>query len=73
MIHQPLGGVQGQATEITIVAKRIEQLKDKLYRIMSTKTGLSYRKIASACERDNYLLPEEAKKMGFIDAIVGDK
>lgn len=71
MIHQPLGGVQGQATEITIVAKRIEQLKDKLYRIMSTKTGLSYRKIASACERDNYLVPEEAKKMGFVDIIVG--
>ena len=73
MIHQPLGGVQGQATEIEIVAKRINKLKQKLYEIMAEHSGQEYEKIAEACERDNYLEPEQAKEMGLIDEIIPPK
>lgn len=70
MIHQPLGGAQGQATEIEIVARRILKLREKLYTIIAKNCGQSYETIAAACERDNYLEPEEALKMGIIDAII---
>ena len=70
MIHQPLGGAQGQATEIEIVARRILKLREKLYTIMAKNSGQSYDTIAKACERDNYLEPEEALAMGIIDEIV---
>lgn len=70
MIHQPLGGAQGQATEIEIVARRILKLREKLYTIMAKNSGKSYDTIAKACERDNYLEPEEALAMGIIDEIV---
>ncbi len=73
MIHQPLGGVQGQATDIAIVANRILNLKTKLYTIFSKKTGSTYDQIAKACERDNYLSPEEALSMGLIDKIINTK
>ena len=71
MIHQPLGGGRGQATEIEIIAKRILALRDKLYRIMSKNSNVDYETMANACERDNYLTPEEALKMGLIDKIIG--
>lgn len=70
MIHQPLGGAQGQATEIEIVAKRILKLREKMYTIMSKNAGCSYKKMAAACERDNYLEPEEALAMGLVDQII---
>ena len=70
MIHQPLGGGRGQATEIEIIAKRILALRDKLYRIMSKNSNVGYETMANACERDNYLTPEEALKMGLIDKII---
>ena len=70
MIHQPLGGGRGQATEIEIIAKRILALRDKLYRIMSKNSNVDYEAMANACERDNYLTPEEALKMGLIDKII---
>lgn len=70
MIHQPLGGAQGQATEIEIVARRILKLREKMYTIMAKNAGCSYEKMASACERDNYLEPEEALEMGLIDEII---
>lgn len=70
MIHQPLGGVQGQATDIAIVANRILSLKNKMYDILTKNTGLGYEEVAHACERDNYLSPEEAVQMGFIDEII---
>lgn len=70
MIHQPLGGAQGQATEILIVAKRIEFLRKKMYEIISQNTGKTYEEVAEACERDNYLTPEEAKNFGLIDNII---
>lgn len=70
MVHQPLGGAQGQATEIEIVARRILKLREKMYSIMSRNAGCSYEKMAVACERDNYLDPEEALEMGLIDEII---
>ena len=70
MIHQPLGGGRGQATEIEIIAKRILALRDKLYRIMSKNSNVDYETMANACERDNNLTPEEALKMGLIDKII---
>lgn len=70
MIHQPLGGAQGQATEILIVAKRIEYLRQKMYQIMAKNTNKEYKVIADACERDNYLSAEQAKDFGLIDEII---
>lgn len=70
MIHQPLGGAHGQATEIQIVARRILKLREKMYNIMAKNSGQSFEKIADACERDNYLEPEEALAMGLIDKII---
>lgn len=73
MIHQPLGGAQGQATDIEIVANRILRIKKQLYEIISMNTGKTYDEIYAACERDNYLTPEEALKFGLIDKILESK
>jgi len=70
MIHQPLGGVSGQATDIKIAAERILKMKDKLNRILSEKTGQSLRKITKDTDRDNYMNAIEAKKYGLIDEII---
>ena len=70
MIHQPLGGVQGQATDIAIMANRIINLKHKMYNILAQNTGMSYEDVAQACDRDNYLSPDEATQLGFIDGII---
>lgn len=70
MIHQPLGGAQGQATEIEIAARRISRLKSKLYAILSQHSNVNYNTIARACERDTYLEPDEALEIGLIDGIV---
>ena len=70
MIHQPLGGAHGQATDIEIAAKRILAMGDKIYTIMSNNSNVDYKTMAAACERDNYLTPEEALEMGLIDRII---
>lgn len=70
MIHQPLGGTKGQAIEILIAAERIKYLRNKMYEIMAKNTGKTVKSIAEACERDNYLTPEQAKKFGLIDEII---
>lgn len=70
MIHQPKGAVEGQATEVEIYAKRLVDLRQKLYKIMAKNTGMSYEEMAYACERDNYLTPTKALEMGFIDKII---
>jgi len=70
MIHQPLGGAQGQATDILISAERIKKLREQLYSIMAKNCQKDYEEIFKACERDNYLTPEEAKDFGLIDHIV---
>ena len=70
MVHQPLGGVQGQATDIAIMANRIIRLKHKMYNILAQNTGMEYKDVAQACDRDTYLSPEEAAQLGFIDEII---
>ncbi|MBT1070281.1 ATP-dependent Clp endopeptidase proteolytic subunit ClpP [Pelotalea chapellei] len=73
MIHQPLGGFQGQATDIHIHAKEILRMKDELNAILSEMTGQNVEKIAADTERDYFLSAEDAKEYGLIDAIVTRK
>ena len=70
MIHQPLGGAQGQATEIEIAAKHIMQTKKKLNKILAENTGKDYEVIAADTERDNWMTAEEAKEYGLIDRVL---
>lgn len=70
MIHQPLGGMQGQATDIKIHAERIIKMKEKLTRIMAERSGQPYEKVAADTERDNFLSAEEAKEYGLIDDVI---
>ena len=70
MIHQPLGGAKGQATEIKIAAERIIKLKKKLNSILSKNTGKSLKKIETDTERDYYLDSSEALDYGLIDKIL---
>ena len=70
MIHQPLGGVQGQATEIKIHAERIIKLKEKLNKILASNTGKDIKKIERDTERDYYLDSEEAFEYGLVDKVL---
>ncbi len=70
MIHQPLGGAQGQATDILIQAEEIKKTRDKLNKILSGHTGQKIDTIAGDTERDNYMTAEEAKKYGLVDDIL---
>ncbi len=72
MIHQPLGGAQGQATDVEIHAKHIMQTKERLNRILAERTGQTYRKIVADTERDNFMSAEAAKKYGLIDEIIAN-
>ncbi len=73
MIHQPLGGAQGQATDIQIHAEHILRTKKRLTQILANNAGCDYEKMAAACERDNFLTAEEALDFGLIDQIVTTK
>lgn len=70
MIHQPLGGAQGQASDIEIHAKRIIELKNKLNEILAERTGQPIKKVAKDTDRDNFLTAEQAKEYGLIDSIM---
>lgn len=70
MIHQPLGGAQGQATEIEIAANHILKTREKLNSILSERTGQSIEKIQKDTDRDNFLTAEEAKEYGLIDEVM---
>ena len=70
MIHQPLGGFRGQATDIDIHAKRILQIKDNLNKILSERTGQPLEKIKTDVERDYFMTAEEAKNYGIIDEVI---
>ncbi len=70
MIHQPLGGVKGQATEIKIVADRIIYLRNKLNKILSEKTGKNIKEIEKDTERDYYLNASDALEYGLVDKIL---
>ncbi|MEI4828353.1 ATP-dependent Clp endopeptidase proteolytic subunit ClpP [Bacillus sp. FJAT-53711] len=71
MIHQPLGGTQGQATEIEISARRILKLKEHINQIIADKTGQPIEKVANDTERDYFMSAEEAKTYGIVDGIIG--
>ena len=70
LLHQPSGGFQGQATDISIHAQEILDLKERLNKIYVKHTGQTLRKVESALERDNFMSPSEAKEWGLIDQIV---
>lgn len=70
MIHQPLGGIQGQASDIEITAREILKLKDELFRIISDHSGMSFEKVAADSDRDYWMIAAEAKEYGMIDKIL---
>ena len=70
MIHQPLGGAQGQATEIQIAAEHILKTRKKLNDILAANTGKPFEQIAADTERDNYMSAEEALEYGLIDGVI---
>ena len=70
MIHQPLGGAEGQATEIKIAAERILKLKDKLNKLLSKNTNQNIKKVSKDTERDYFLSAEEALDYGLVDKIL---
>lgn len=70
MIHQPLGGAQGQATDILIHARHIEKTRNTLNKILAEKTGQSLETIERDTERDNFMSAEEAMKYGLIDKVI---
>jgi len=73
MIHQPLGGFQGQATDIGIHAERILKIKKNLNKILSERTGQSLEQIEKDTERDNFMAAEDALKYGLIDEVITKK
>ncbi|WP_342752952.1 ATP-dependent Clp endopeptidase proteolytic subunit ClpP [Shouchella clausii] len=70
MIHQPLGGMQGQAADMEIHARRIIQMREKLNQIMAERSGQPYERIARDTDRDNFMTAEQAKEYGLIDKVI---
>ena len=70
MIHQPMGGAQGQVTEIEIIVREIQKLKKELYEIISDHTGQSFEKVEKDSDRDYWMTAEEAKQYGIIDEVL---
>ena len=70
MIHQPLGGAQGQATEIKIAAEHILKTRDRLNRMLAEHTGQNLEKIEIDTERDNFMSAQEAKEYGLVDEVI---
>lgn len=70
MIHQPLGGAQGQASDIEITAREILKLKDELYQIISKHSGQSMEKVIEDSDRDYWMKSDEAKKYGMVDEVL---
>ncbi len=72
MIHQPLGGVQGQATDIEISANKIIRLKERLNKMLAKNTGHTIEEIERDTERDNWMFAEDALEYGIIDSVIAD-
>ena len=70
MIHQPMGGVQGPASDIEITAREIQKLKRELYEILAEHSGNSYKKVEKDADRDYWMTAEEAKEYGMIDEVL---
>ena len=73
LLHQPMGGAQGQASEIEITAKQIVKIKEQLNSIIAKHTGQPMEKVEKDSDRDFYLTPEEAKAYGLIDEVIKEK
>ena len=73
LIHQPLGGAQGQATEILIAAKEIEKLRTELFGIIAQHSGQPYEKVAADGERDFWMTAQEARDYGMVDEILAKR
>lgn len=73
MIHQPMGGARGQATDILIEAEQIKILKDELCGILAANSGQPFEKVLADCERDHWMIAKEAKEYGLIDEIITPK
>lgn len=73
MIHQPLGGFQGQASDIEIHAKEMKRIKRLLTEVLAANTGRPYKEVKKACDRDNFLSAEEALAFGIIDEVIEQK
>lgn len=70
MIHQPSAGTQGQITDMAIHLKRLETIKKRMNVILADKTGKTVEEVTAACERDNFMTPQEALEFGLIDKII---
>jgi len=70
MIHQPLGGARGQASDIEITAREIQKLKKELYDIIAQHSGQTYDKVWEDSDRDYWMIAEEAKEYGMIDEVL---
>ncbi len=70
MIHQPLGGAEGQASDIEITAREIGKLKKELYEIIAKHSGQTYEKVWECSDRDYWMIANEAKEFGMIDEIL---
>ena len=73
MIHQPSGGFKGQATDVRIHAENILRIKDKLNEILAENTGKPIDVVREACERDNFMTPEQALEFGLIDKVIKNR
>lgn len=73
MIHQPLGGAQGQASDVQIQAKEMQRIKDKLNGILAKHCDKDIKDVEEACDRDNFMSPQQAKEFGLIDDILGEQ
>ena len=70
MIHQPMGGIQGQASDIEITAREILKLKEELYKIISTHSGQTFEKVEADSDRDYWMIASEAQEYGMIDKVL---
>ena len=70
MIHQPMGGAQGQASDIEITAREIQKIKKELYEIISNHSGQDYDQVWKDGDRDHWMLADEAKAYGMIDEVL---
>lgn len=70
MIHQPLGGMQGQVTDMEISYRLIKQMQKELYNVLASHTGQTYETIEKDCERDNWMTSAEAKEYGLVDEVL---
>jgi ATP-dependent Clp protease protease subunit len=73
MIHQPMGGAEGQASDIEITAREIQKLKKELYEIIAAHSGKPYEKVYADSDRDYWMTADEAKEYGMIDEVLTRK